>query len=101
MGENGIVRTTTSRHKCARRDERKQKNVQNWYVCLILKILESIAVNRSQGLKKEKTGAFKNLGFVAAQCNGIAACAYPLKIFIAHTLLYLTVWSVVLRPLLS
>ena len=38
-------------------------------------------VNRSQGLKKEKEGTFKNLGLVAAQCNGIAACAYSLKIF--------------------
>ena len=36
-------------------------------------------VNRSQGLKKEKEGTFKNLGLVAAQCNGIAACAYSLK----------------------
>ena len=37
-------------------------------------------VNRSQDLKKEKEGTFKNLGLVAAQCNGIAACAYSLKI---------------------
>ena len=48
-------------------------------------------VNRSQGLKKEKEGTFKNLGLVAAQCNGIAACAHSLKIFTVHTLLYLTV----------
>ena len=51
--------------------------------------LESIC--RSQGLKKEKEGRFKNLGLVAAQCNGIAACAYSLKIFTVHTLVYLTV----------
>ena len=48
-------------------------------------------VNRSQGLKIEKEGIFKNLGLAAAQCNGIAACAYSLKIFTVHTLLYLTV----------
>ena len=58
-------------------------------------------VNRSQGLKKEKEGTFKNLGLVAAQCNGIAACAYSLKIFTENTLLYLAVpyytWSVVLH----
>ena len=33
-------------------------------------------VNRSQGLKKEKEGTFKNLGLVVAQCNDIAVCAY-------------------------
>ena len=48
-------------------------------------------VNRSQGLKTEKGGTFKNLGLVAAQCNGIAICAYSLKIFTVHRLLYLTV----------
>ena len=61
--------------------------------------LESIG-HRSQVLEKEKEGTFKNVGLVAAQCNGIAACAYSLKIFTVHTLLYLTVWSVgSLRPL--
>ena len=48
-------------------------------------------VNRSQGLKKEKEGTFKNLGLVAAQCNDIATCAYSLKMFTVHTLLCLTV----------
>ena len=43
-------------------------------------------VNRSQGLTKEKEGTFKTLGLVAAQCNGIAACAYFWKIF---TVLYI------------
>ena len=33
--------------------------------------------DRPQGLKKKKT--FKKIGLVAAHCNGIAACAYPLK----------------------
>ena len=58
-------------------------------------------VNRSEGLKKEKEGTFKNLGLVAAQCNGITAYAYSLNIFTVYTLLYLTycTWSVVLRPL--
>ena len=46
------------------------------------------------GFGKEKEGIFKNLGLVSAQCNGIAACAYALKTFTVHTLLYLTVWSV-------
>ena len=48
-------------------------------------------VNMSQGLNIEKEGIFKNLGLVAAQCNGIAVCAYSLKIFTVHTLLYITV----------
>ena len=39
------------------------------------------------GFGKEKEGTFKNLGLVEAQCNGIAACAYSLKIF---TVLYIT-----------
>ena len=30
-------------------------------------------VNRSQDLKQEKEGTFKNVGLVTAQCNGIAA----------------------------
>ena len=38
-------------------------------------------VNRSQGSKKEKEGTFNNLGLVEVQCNGIATCAYSLKIF--------------------
>ena len=46
---------------------------------------ESSRVNRSRGLKKEKEGTFKNLGPVAAQCHGIAARAYSLKIFTLHT----------------
>ena len=54
-------------------------------------------VNRSQDLKKEKEGTFKNLGLVAAQCNGIAACAYSLKIFTVHTLLYLTVHGLCIK----
>ena len=46
--------------------EENKKILQNCYVCLILKNLESI-------------GPFKNLVLVAVQCNGIAACAYSLK----------------------
>ena len=61
-------------------------------------------VNRSQGLKKEKEGTFKNLGLVVVQCNGIAACAYLFFEHIystVHTLQYLTAHSlyVVLRTL--
>ena len=48
-------------------------------------------VNRSQGLKKEKEGTFKNLDLAAVQCNGIAVCAYFFKRFVVHTLLCLTV----------
>ena len=57
------------------------------YICSILKY--PYVVNRSQDLEKEKEETFKNLDLVAAQCNGIAACAYSLKISTAHTLLYL------------
>ena len=54
----------------------------------ILKYL--CVVNRSQGLEKKKEGTFKNLGLVAAQCNGIAACAYSLKIFTVQYIHYCT-----------
>ena len=47
-------------------------------------------VNRSQDLKKEKEGTFKNLGLVAAQCNDIAACAYSLKKFTVQYIYYCT-----------
>ena len=53
-------------------------------------MFDSQEVNRSQGLKKEKEGTFKNLGLAAAQCNDIAACDYSLKICTVHTLLYVT-----------
>ena len=43
-------------------------------------------VKRSQDL--EKRGTFKNLGLFAAQCNGIAACAYSLKIFTVQYIHY-------------
>ena len=56
--------------------------------------------DRPQGLKNKKINIQK-IGLVAAQCNGIAACAYSLKKI-------LTVWyscnctlSVVLKPLYS
>ena len=48
-------------------------------------------VNRSQGLEKKKKEHSRKSGLVAAQYNGIAACAYSLKIFTVHTLLYLTI----------
>ena len=56
-------------------------------------------VNRSQSLEKKKKEHSRKSGLAAAQCNFIAACAYSLKIFTVHTLLYYT-WSVVSRPLL-
>ena len=56
--------------------------------CLVLKNLVNIG-HRVQ--KKEKEGTFKNLGPVTAQYNGIAACAYSLKMF--STVLYCP-WSV-------
>ena len=66
---------------------------------------------RSQGLEKKKKEYSRiYISLVAAQCNGIAACTYSLKIFTVCT--YITVhivpectayctWSVVLKPLLS
>ena len=42
-------------------------------------------VNRLHtGFEKEKEGTSKNLGLVVVQCNGIAACAYSLKVFTAQ-----------------
>ena len=78
--------TDTSRHQCARRDGRQQKMFK-----IVMFDSEKSRVNSSQSSKKEKKGTFKTLGLVAAQCNGIAACAYSLKIFTVHTLVYLTV----------
>ena len=86
--------TTTSRHQNARREGRKQKNVQNWYICLILKYL------LVTGFGKEKEGIFKNLGLVAAQYNDILACAYSLN-YLQYIHNCTLLWSVVLRPLLS
>ena len=76
----------TSRHQSARRDRRKQKSFN-----IVMFDSQESRVNKSQGLEKEREETFKKLGLVAAQCNGIAACAYSLEIFTVHTLLYLTV----------
>ena len=46
--------------------------------------------NRSQGLEKKRKEHSRKPGLVAAQYNGIAACAYSLEIFTVHTLLYCT-----------
>ena len=57
--------------------------------------------DRPQGLKKKKE-TFKNQGLVAAQCNGIAACAYSLKKYLQYgTYTTICTWSVVLRPLFT
>ena len=54
--------------------------------------------DRPQGLKKKKK-TFKNLGLIAAQCNGIAACAYSLKILQYGTVLtQLYMVCCILRP---
>ena len=70
----------TSQHQHARRDGRKQKKLK-----IVMFDSQESTVNRSQGLRKEKEGTFKNLGLFAAQYNGIAACASSLKIFTVHT----------------
>ena len=82
-----IIASSTSRHQSAREETKENK-----------KILKSVIfdsqvslVNKSQGPKKKKEGIFKNLGLVAAQCSGIAACAYSSKIFTVHTSLCLAV----------
>ena len=54
------------------------------------------------GFEKEKKKIFKKLGLVAAQCNGIAACAYSLKIYLEYRLVLTQlycIWSDVVRPL--
>ena len=47
--------------------------------------------SRESIVYRGEEGTFMNLGLAAAQCNGIAACAYLLKTLTVHTLLYLTV----------
>ena len=51
---------------------------------------ESTQSQQVTGFEKAKEGTLKKLGLVAAQYNGIAACAYSLKLFTVHTLLCLT-----------
>ena len=77
----------TSRHQSAREETEENKK------SLKIVIFDSqvALVNRSQGLGIKKKEHSRKLGLVAAQRNGIAACAYSLKIFTGHTLLYLTV----------
>ena len=56
--------------------------------------------DRLQGLKKKKMN-IKKLDLVAAQCNGIATCAYSLKNILIVWCLCNCTWSVALRPLFS
>ena len=57
--------------------------------------------DRPQDLKKEKTQTFKNLGLVAAQCNGIAACTYSLKNTYSMVLTQLYMVCCILKPLFT
>ena len=84
---NHTISIMTSRHQSAREETRENKKSLK----IVMFDSQASRQHRPQGLKKEKEGTFKNLGLVAAQCNGIAACAYSLKISTVHTLLYLTV----------
>ena len=77
----------TNRHQSAREETRENKKSLK----IVMFDSQASRQHRPQGLKKEKEGTFKNLGLVAAQCNGIAACAYSLKLFTVYTLLYLTI----------
>ena len=63
--------------------EETEENKKSFKIVMFDSEESRVNSNRSQGLK----GTFKNLGLVVAQCNGIAACAYSLKIFTVHTLL--------------
>ena len=87
----------TSRHQSARREGRKQKLLK-----LVIFESQESHQDRPQGLNKTTYWTFKNLGRAAAQCNGIAACAYPLiKKHTYSTWVQYSTRSVVLRPLLA
>ena len=65
----------TSRHQSASEETEDNKKSSK----IVMFDSQESRVNRSHGLKEEKEGTFKNSGLVAAQCNGIAACAYLKK----------------------
>ena len=68
-------KATTSWHQSARGDRRKQKiTTKTCYVWL-----SKISSRRGTGLKEKEYWKLANLGLLAAQCNGNAACAYSLK----------------------
>ena len=84
----------TSQHQNAR-GEKEENKKSSIFLCSILKNL--VKTGHRQGLKKTKYWTCRNLSLAAVQCNGIAACAYSLNIYLQY--IYST-WSVVLRPLL-
>ena len=71
-------------------EKRQKKNKKS--LKIVIFDSQVALVNRSQCLGKKKKEHSRKLGLVAAQRNGIAACAYSLKIFTGHTLLCLTGW---------
>ena len=88
MSEEGVI--LTSQHRSAREETGENKKSLK----IVMFHSQECCQDRPQGLK-EKKQTFKNLGLVAAQCNGIAACAYSLKIYLqygtyatVHCLLY-------------
>ena len=68
-----VVGNPISQHHVARGGGRKQKKI------IVIFESQKSHQNRSQALKKTTYWTSKNAGHVAAQCNGIAACAYSLK----------------------
>lgn len=69
-----INETDTSRHQSAIR----WKNV----ILIITKCYfeyQESRQDRPQGLRRDKYWTYKNLGLIAAECNGIMVCAYSLK----------------------
>ena len=74
---------STSQHQSA--SEETEENKKSLKIVTYVRFSSISRVKRSQGLEKEKERTLKNLGLVAAQRNGIAACAYSLKLFTVHT----------------
>ena len=67
------VEKYTCRHQSVRRGGRKHNLLKN-----VMFDSQEYCQDRPQGLKRKKNNIQK-LGLDAAQCNGIAACAYYLK----------------------
>ena len=60
-----LLSLSTGQHQRARKEKEENKKSLK----IVMFSSQESRVNRSQDLRKEKEGSFKNLGLVAAQCN--------------------------------
>ena len=70
--------------------EGRRKKQRKLLKCVKFDSQYIVKTYKPQGLEKKERKKIKNLGLIAAQCNGIAACAYFIK-HIYSTYRYITV----------